>query len=513
MLWELLSRLEQFKAWGRADELHALQHEGQIQAQRVLEFIEREEASGKLGGGRLGTIEDAAALDMLNPDGIFLGRLEGRPIFYPGKAHLLNYGPTQTGKGRDLVLTNMAHVGNRSVIVNDIKNGENAWASAHHRRRNLGHKTIPLNPFGMHGVPGWRLNPFGHIIKRAQAGQSVFTDCLDAAMSLVPATKGENAWVGQGAQEILAMWIEWAARCEPERCTLGELWRFVNERHNLDDRLKTIGRCGIEEIAAVAASFAYDKSEATTQYAAYYGEMKNALRSFRPGEPLADATAASDFDPGDLRHELTTVYLMAPERQMTAAAKWVSLTVSSMLETAANTPGPVPVLFLIDELANLPYMPVIPKALTLYAGMGVQLWGLCQGRNSLLSRGYKLETIKLFEEQAGVFTAWGIEDATLMRDVETWSGIKSVAVRTVNNSGAGYGSASFGLAEHKRPVLQSEEIRAIGDGLQLVKRIGAPLFVIERVPWFEVPRWRDVIRDVRQLHYGTAAPTRPLITG
>ena len=503
-LWDFYSRYQQRKIWKRADELHTLQLRQQKEADRILAFIDREEASGKLGQGRLGTVQDAAALDMLDSEGIFLGRLAGRPIFYSGTSHLLNYGPTQTGKGRDLILPNLAHVADRSLIVSDIKNGENAWASAHHRQRALGHENIALNPFGLHGVTGRRLNPFSRIIKKAEAGGSIFIDCLEAAMSLAPPTKGENKWVAQGAQEFLAMWIEWAARFDPERCTLGNLWLFVNDQPSLIGRLETIGKCGVEAIVALAGTLRLaDKS--SSEFSAYFSEMRSAVRPFRPGEPLANATAASDFDPGDLRRELTTVYLMAPETQLSAAAKWVSLTVSSLLETAANTPGPVRVLFIIDELANLPYMSVISKALTLYAGLGVQLWGLCQGRNSMLACGYSLETVKLFEEQAGVLTAWGIEDVSLLRDVEAWSGHTSVAIRTVNNSGSGYSSASFGLAEHRRPVLQSEQIRAIGDGRQLVKRIGAPLFVIERVPWFTVPRWKS-LRDVRKLHFGGQEP-------
>ena len=52
---------------------------------------------------------------------------------------------------------------------------------------------------------------------------------------------------------------------------------------------------------------------------------------------------------------------------------------------------------MIDELANLPYMATIPKALTLYAGKGVQLWGLCQGRAALKAKGYSEHTIANFE--------------------------------------------------------------------------------------------------------------------
>lgn len=508
--WTLYTALEQIDGYARARaaevravEAHERALESLDEARRVREWMEREEASDKLGAGRLGSLEDAARLNMLDPAGIFLGALDGVPLFYNGTGPILNYGPTQTGKGRDLGLTNMAHVGNRSLVVNDIKNGENAYASAHHRKRNLGHRTIPLNPHGLLGIPSFRFNPFRRIIDRAQAGQSVAIEALQSAMSLAPIKETGDAWVAAGAQDMLGLVIEHRARFMPDRCTPSELWRFsFGDTASL---LKDISRCGEDALETIADGMLRYFQDAPEQWSAYASELRTASRSFRPGEPLALITDSSDFDPASMRHELTTVYLMSAENQIEASGRWISLTIGALLETLANTPGPVPALFLIDELANLPYMPAIPKALTLYAGLGVQLFALCQGRNSLASRGYSEATIKVFEEQAGVFSMWGIEDTTLLRDVEAWSGKMGVAIRGVNNSGGQVASASFGLTEHARPVLQSEDIRAVHHGRQILRVSGNHLFVADRVPWFKVGRWRDVLRDVRQLH-NAAAP-------
>jgi hypothetical protein len=45
-----------------------------------------------------------------------------------------------TVPGRDLILPNLAHLRDRSLIVCDPKDGENAFVSAAHRRDTLGHK-------------------------------------------------------------------------------------------------------------------------------------------------------------------------------------------------------------------------------------------------------------------------------------------------------------------------------------------------------------------------------------
>jgi type IV secretion system protein VirD4 len=52
-------------------------------------------------------------------------------------------------------------------------------------------------------------------------------------------------------------------------------------------------------------------------------------------------------------------------------------------------------------------------------------------------------------------------------------------------------------------VLQSEDIRAIGAGRQVIKVAGVPpLFVCDRLPFYAVDPWKDQIGDVRDLHKG-----------
>ncbi|WP_193227882.1 type IV secretory system conjugative DNA transfer family protein [Aureimonas psammosilenae] len=498
--WQVYCALEQIEGFRRAREGEARMLRSLEEAAEVRAFIMREEASEKLGAGRLGNLDDAAKFNMFDPNGIFLGALHGRAVFWNSTSHLLFYGATQTGKGRDLVLPNLAHVGNRSIVCTDIKNGENGYASAHHRRVNLKHRTIALNPHRLLDAPTFRFNPFMRLVRMAQAGQSIATLSLQASFSITPPKDGDDAWVRQGAQELLALLIEHRARFMADRCTPSELWRF--SFGDTAAMLKTISRCGVDALEMIADSALRCMQDAPEQWSAYSSEMRAGTKSFRPGEPLAHITDASDFDPASMREEPTTVYLMSAESELEASAKWISLSIGAILETCANTQGPVPVTFLIDELANLPYMAVIPKALTLYAGLGIQLAGFCQGRNSLTARGYSEGTIKVFEEQAGVFGMWGVDDTNLMRDIEAWSGRRAVAIKGVNNSGGQVASASFSISEHARPVLQSEDIRAICDGQMILRVRGNHLFVVDRVPYFANPRWRDVLRDVRQLHHG-----------
>ena len=146
---------------------------------------------------------------------------------------MLTYLRTGGGKGRDLLLPNMAHVRDRSLIIIDVKDGENQYASAEHRSATLGTRCVFLNPFGMRGVPDTAINPLQILLDIVNAGGSIDSEANEIAQILLPppVKPGDDAWVRKGALRLLAMRMEYLALFEPELCSLSGLWRFVNANH------------------------------------------------------------------------------------------------------------------------------------------------------------------------------------------------------------------------------------------------------------------------------------------
>ncbi len=503
-------RAEAAEKRAEANELRAREHEIRQIKQQEFEAASRRQAeeakrdfdnppeTDVLGGSRLGTLEDAQKDGLLNPDGIYLGFLEGHPIYYNGTDHMVNYGKTRSGKGRDIVLPNLAHVFDRSLLVNDIKDGENAFAAAEYRA-SQGHRQIGINPHGFNykGVESCRLNPFQPIINKAQRGDDITALAFELCMSLIPPTK-ENEWVADDAQLILATWLEWCARFFPEQCKLSEMWRFINKQ--FDEDMSMILDCGVELLEGHANKI-MGWRRAEKQWQAYESALSKALRYYSPDSDLAKVTDASDFDPADMRREKMTVYLMTDSNLLGACKSWISLTTSCIINTCAQTRGSVRVTCIIDELANLPYIAAISTCLKLFAGKGVQLYGLSQGREALREQGYKESTIKTFEAQSGLINVWEIrKEKDVLEDVERWSGWKTVAVKGINQGGGAVENAGRSLTYHKRPVLQSDDIFQIGEGKQIICTNGPYLYVAERVSWTKVRNWKHVLKDVRTLH-------------
>lgn len=468
-------------------------------------IVDSQIASKILGDGRMGTIEDLRALGMIEngPDsqtGLYMGHVGHHPVFYPGDGHLNCYGRARSGKGTTLILPNLAHCFSRSFVVNDVKDGENAFASGEHRQRK-GQNIIYANPYGLHGFENTPINPNANLINVAARTGKVDTEASEISHMLIPIGKGnENAWPKHGARRLLSVRLEYLALFMPDRCTLGNLWRFVNTN---DERFKTMLNemmtCGNEGIEGRAAKIASTFQEAPKQHEAIVSDAIEALEPFEPGKTLEIATRAHGFDFSRLKTEPTTVYLIVPAEKLSVAAKWLALVINHIIEAIAVKSGPLTTTFILDEFPQLPATPAIIKALQLYAGKGIQIWGFSQGRHSLARR-WENDVIKELEDQSGIFQMWGVEDTQFIKDISTWSGTQAVATRGPSHSAGVVQQASYGLNEKARPVLQSEDIRAIGNGRMLMKVSGCPqLFEIERTPWFLIEPWKHQLRDPRQI--------------
>jgi len=471
-----------------------------------------------MGSGRLADDHDAAKADLLNHNGIFLGALGNTPIFANGDGPLLTYGRTRSGKGRDIILPNLAHVANRSVVVCDVKDGENAYASWLHRFQKLGQDIVFVNPWKLNGLPNSRVNPCQRVIAVAAMGKQCTEEALEVATFLLPKPKGNNGAAGEreewtsGARDMISTRIEYLAHYAPDHCNLAEVWKMANSSlDKIQKMYEDMAECDAPHIAGRAGKFLRWLLDVPKQYEGYAGALSTALMPYQPGSELAEATSATDFDFATLKHKLTTVYIMIPDEKLATRGDFVAMMFSIILSTIARTRGAKKTLFILDEMANLPAMDIVPLTLRLYAGKGVQLWGFCQGRYSLQDAGYSEHTVKEFEDQANVLQLWGVEDPRLIDDVAKWSGKMTVQNISRSVSWGETPSSSISSNEVVRDVLQPEDIRSTGDGQQILRIPGMPLFVASRIPWFDVRRYQNMLRDVRKIADGTTDVERKVL--
>ncbi len=461
--------------------------------------IEMARASGRLGDGRLANMADLEHAGHFNANGIFLGAFEGRLLFYNGEAPMLSYAMTGSGKGRDMILPCLAHSRGRSLFVLDQKDGENAYVSGAFRETQ-GAGCIYLNPCGLHGLTNTRINPLQLLVDIVRRGDIIDTESVEIAHILLPPKPNDpNGWVRSGAVRLLATRAEYLAQFEPLRCTLSNLWRFVNtdaEQTDLDFAM--MRTCGVEAIERKAAALLDTAINAPKQFAAYLTDAQDALAVFEPGKTLAAATDAHEFDFARMKHEPHTVYLMLPAEKSGVAAPYMSLIVNYAIETIARERGPVRTTLILDEFPQLNRTNSVLKALQVYRGKGIQPWIISQGRFSMAER-WPLNIIKEFEDQSAVMTMKFVKDPDLLRDIELWSGNQTILMPGMSHSGGIVHSAGANLGETKRAVLQSENV--FGKPELFIRFADLPHLVkAQSVPFYAVHPWRDYIGDVRALH-------------
>jgi len=201
-----------------------------LRAMLIERYYLEQAASGDLGDAALGTLEDAAAADLLWPSGLYLGALDGRLLHLDADGHNLVYARAGGGKGVTSAQPICAgYTG--SLFVNDLKDGELHFSTAEHREKNLGHQVITIDPWGIRTKNGAKVCPLYGLRKIVERGGLIDNEADEITLILLPRGKadaGENAWVRKAARRMLAMRMKHLAYSQPDRLSLSGLWRFVN---------------------------------------------------------------------------------------------------------------------------------------------------------------------------------------------------------------------------------------------------------------------------------------------
>jgi len=266
-------------------------------------------------------------------DGLLIGRNPHtvRLLRYDGPAHLITLAPTRAGKGVGTVIPNLLGV-DRSVLVIDPK-GENARIAGEARRR-LG-TTHVLDPFGVSGMPSAAYNPLDRLTPDSlDLGEDAAS--LTEALVMDPPGQVTEAHWNEEAKAILGGLIMFCV-CHEDRDR--RCLATVREYLTLPpDRLRALLELMQDSDAAgglIARAANRFLGKADREAASV---LSNAQRHthFLDSPRIAKVTSRSDFHFSDLRHRITSVFLVLPPNRMDAYSRWLRLLVSQALQDIAR---------------------------------------------------------------------------------------------------------------------------------------------------------------------------------
>jgi type IV secretion system protein VirD4 len=488
---DLQRQFEQARAVERAFEIESL--------------MANANASNLLGDGRLADTKDIEDAGLLNGKGLIVGGWDGELMAYDGDGSLITFLRAGGGKNVCFVFPNLAYIKDRSLVVVDIKDGENAYCSAGYRRDGLGQKCVFLNPYNLLAFLNTKINPLAALLDLKNSGVSIDSEYDDIAEIIIPSPlkKSSNDWVVSGAQQVIAWLLNYLVVDDPENLNLGYLWRFVNSGgREQADFFAFMKVSNDETVAARASMYEAMALDAPKQWLAYMSEIQKAVSVFKPDTSLEQSTRANEFDFAALKQEPHTVYIVLPSKKVESASKWLGLTLNHIIEAVAAASGDVRTTFILDEMPQY-FAPAILKALRLYRARGINFWMFAQSRLSLLSRWSK-DAVGELEDQAAVTIYKNVTEPSVLKDIEYWSGNKTILNRNVGHNGGFQQAGSAGLSESKRSVLQAEDIMALNQDQHIIRVSNMPhLIIADTVPYFAVPEWAENLNDVREMHKGS----------
>jgi len=450
--------------------------------------------SGIYGSAAFLTLAEAVQAGLTKAGGLFLGVLDGRMIFHSGNAHLLTVAPARKGKGVSVVIPNLLHW-QGSVFVTDPK-GELAAVTARHRAERLGQKVVVLNPWGLHGLPKHRFNPIAHLVALANdpdGRRTLTTEVAALALQLVPDRPEERSpFFPEGSRTILrALLLHLATRGEPDRCTLPELWRLLQNRSRLDAAL--VEMAGSEALDGVVADLADDLIAAIENtgptFQNFLQGAAQAVAIFDPSGWLADSVSRSDFSFAELKSGKISVYLIVPPKEIKTLGPWMGLVTRRAIDDVAAAKGSSKVLFLLDEVANMGKLEGLSESLTLLPGLGVRVWLIVQSLDQLRSV-YGREVTNTILSQSEVKQYFVVDDQNLARSLSEAFGQPTVTTGSVNLGRSEEDDPTESWSEAGRPLMTADEIRLLPETEQLIQIQSMPPIRAGRVAYWDVTPWQ-----------------------
>jgi len=430
-------------------------------------------------------------------DGLLIGRNPGtgQLLRYDGPAHLITLAPTRAGKGVGTVIPNLL-AAERSVLVIDPK-GENARIAGEARQR-FGTVHV-LDPFEVSGHPSAAYNPLDRLTPDSlDLGEDAAS--LTEALVMDPPGQVTEAHWNEEAKAILGGLIMFCV-CHEDRdrrslATVREYLTLPPEKlRALLELMQDSDEAG--GLIARAANRFLGKADREAA-----SVLSNAQRHthFLDSPRIAKCLARSDFAFSDLRHRITSVFLVLPPNRMDAYSRWLRLLVSQALqdiardaETLTTTTGAQhasqrlssPTLFLLDEFAALGRLEAVERAMGLMAGYGLQLWPILQDMSQLKD---------LYGDRAGTFIAnAGVQQVFGVNDFETAKWLSQM----IGQETAGFQTDSFKPGDGPsfsnnltgRDLLTPDEIMQLPPERQLLRVQGQPSALAQKLRFYADPEF------------------------
>jgi type IV secretion system protein VirD4 len=350
--------------------------------------------------------------------GLYFGEtVVGNPLLIGGDMPLITFAGSGSGKGRDVILHNiLAHKGH--FFVTDPK-GELAAVSLHSLHLQ-GKHGFCINPFNLHPSAPWflpshRVNPLD-ILKPDSA--SLAADCKLIMEMMIPKAQGGDSYWTDKPREWGQVVLLWMVR-RYGSVTLPEFYKLFSSVYADLTAWKAI--CGEmrtfpnPDVQRVVGEMVTKRKEAPKEFSGILGALFNGL-SFIGDEALNRCLDTPDFSLSVVTSDFqpVNVYLIFPSEFMGMYAPFLRLIIGVSMLYKSRAPASPPVVFLIDEAAQLGYFEALQRCYGIGRGAGVRTWAFFQSIGDIEGH-YGLEGAKTMMSSSQLRQFFGVRDLETAR--------------------------------------------------------------------------------------------------
>jgi type IV secretion system protein VirD4 len=309
------------------------------------------------------------------------------PLYYPHDSHLILTAPAGSGKGRDILIPSLLSY-KGSVVCIDPK-GQLAAVTGNFRAQRLRQRVFVLNPFkilqsSFRGLSHAGFNPLAVLDPRAAAFGADCDSLAEAICYHDRAGSDAEYWTDSARQLISGGIMALASLCPPRDRNLVKLFEIIGGPDSYKFAAWAF-RNGDIHLRGRLGRFLVPHPEESKELSGIVNTARTAM-NFIGNDAIAESLypTGAELRFSDLRTKPTTVYLVLPTRYLATCAKWFRLVIAAaMADLLQEERGPVPVLALMDEFAQLGTLKVMSDVMGIGRGYGLQLWPVLQDLNQL----------------------------------------------------------------------------------------------------------------------------------
>ena len=404
---------------------------------------------------------------------------------YRGDRHILTIGPNGSGKTRRLLFPNLHYLKGWSVVAIDPK-GE-LFAHTAQERGAAGNRIMLIDPFAVVASTYPRLaekfpdacasKTFNPVAALNLESARFIDDAKSLAVALIQTENTRDKYWPQAAQALvkgllMALRIRGGrdASLVDLRNVLGlapaELATYVSRR------VEQLGEAW-PAIAASLGEFSTHSSEDRE-----LGGIRRTAKvqtDWLDSPPIRPNLQGEAFDFASIKETPTTVYLVLPPEFLATHGVWLRMMVASILRPllrSASRPT-VPVLFMLDEFAQLGRMEIVEDNYALMRGYGVKLWTIWQDLNQ--AKNLYAERWESFISNAGIVQSFAPQDMTTRKYLSeladerlTWHDVQSSSASGGMSLQSMTSGASASKTHIKEPLVYPHEFGQMKQGWGVV---------------------------------------------